>query len=85
MVVLFFRRSREEQNTSGASAAASKQDYSLFLKFQTVGSKDGFNHQQHSTVPPHNGTASLSLFLTNSRNNMLQFNSVYYIISKNNN
>uniref|UniRef100_A0A8C7KSR8 Calponin-homology (CH) domain-containing protein n=1 Tax=Oncorhynchus kisutch TaxID=8019 RepID=A0A8C7KSR8_ONCKI len=49
------RRSREEQKTSGASAAASKQDYSLFLKFQTVGSKDGFNHQQHSTVPPHNG------------------------------
>ncbi|XP_071186802.1 cilia- and flagella-associated protein 47-like [Salvelinus alpinus] len=49
------RRSREEQKTSGASAAASKQDYSLFLKFQTVGSKDGFNHQQHSTVLPHNG------------------------------
>uniref|UniRef100_UPI001EAEF3C5 cilia- and flagella-associated protein 47-like n=1 Tax=Oncorhynchus gorbuscha TaxID=8017 RepID=UPI001EAEF3C5 len=51
------RRSREEQKTSGASAAASKQDFSLFLKFHTVGSKDGFNQQQqqHSTVPPHNG------------------------------
>ncbi|XP_029603297.1 cilia- and flagella-associated protein 47 [Salmo trutta] len=49
------RRSREEQKTSGASATASKQDYSLFLKFQTLGSKDGFNHQQHSTVLPHNG------------------------------
>ncbi|XP_045555401.1 cilia- and flagella-associated protein 47 isoform X3 [Salmo salar] len=49
------RRSREEQKTSGASAAASKQDYSLFLKFQTLGSKDGFNHQQHFTVLPHNG------------------------------
>ncbi|XP_045065582.1 cilia- and flagella-associated protein 47-like isoform X3 [Coregonus clupeaformis] len=49
------RRSREEQKSSGVSAAASKQDYSLFLKFEMVGSKDGFNHQQHSTVLPHNG------------------------------